>query len=130
MASSPNLSTPKCPEEQRAWLLIYQRRLSMKKILVKAFSKQFPGREDTDILRHAARVLNSSSEVKSKLEKLAATYPWYKDPPKKGEKYYRNTIRAKEREKAIERKKQKKLQRKADSANQDVDLDADEPAVP
>ncbi len=102
----------------------------MKKSLVEAFSKRFPGREETEILRHAAHVLNSSSEDKSKLEKLAATYPWYEDPPKKGERYYRNTKRAEKREDAKERKKQKKLQRKADSANQDADPDADEPKAP
>ncbi len=102
----------------------------MKKSLKEAFHKRFPGREDTEILRHATLVLNSSSEHKSKLEKLAATYPWYEDPPKKGERYYWNTKRAEKREDVKERKKQKKLQRKADSAIQGVDPDADEPNVP
>lgn len=84
MDPSEKLSTPQCPAEHRAWLLIYQKRIGKGKRLEEAFEKQFWDRRQYNIPYHAARVRNADEEVQSQLLELAKQYSWYKDSPQEG----------------------------------------------
>ena len=105
MASPQKLSTPNCPAEIRAWLLIYQKRIGLGKPLIEAFREQFPGRDHYRILMHAALVRGSSPALQSQLLDLAKQFPWYEDAPRKGEKHYKRMKWLERREAAKERMK-------------------------
>ena len=80
-----SMSTPQCTAEERAWLLVYSKRIYRKQLSI-AFHDQFPsGRTDRNVLRHAYYVSSCDAAVKSQLLDLAKTMPWYvslesKDP--------------------------------------------------
>ena len=72
-----SMSTPTCTAEERAWLLVYSKRI-YKKTLSTAFRDQFPsGRKDRNVLYHAYNVNSCDAAVKSQLLDLAKTMPWY-----------------------------------------------------
>ena len=88
-ASVKDLSTPHCPAEVRAWLLIHQKRFGQGKPLTEAFNRQFPGREDHHVYHHAARVRDCDAAVQSRLLDLAKGFSWYEDPPREGGRNYK-----------------------------------------
>ena len=110
MASKQNLSTPDCPAEIRAWLLIYRKRIGVGKPLVEAFIKQFPDREHYHILHHAACVRDSSPALQSQLLEFAKQFSWYEDAPRKGGKHYKRMKVLERHEAARERLKSRYAQ--------------------
>ena len=71
------MSTPDCTAEERAWLLVYSKRI-YRQSLSGAFHDQFPsGRKDRNVLRHASHVNSCDAAVKSQLLDLAKIMPWY-----------------------------------------------------
>ncbi len=107
MASSKDLSTRQCPAEHRAWLLIYQKRFGWGKPLVRAFSHQFPERQQQHVLLHAAQVRIAKVEVQTQLLELAKQFSWYEDEPGDGEKNYRRMKKLERRQAARERRDRK-----------------------
>lgn len=98
---SPDLSTPHCPAEHRAWLLIYQMRIGWGKPLVKAFSAQFPHCETHHTLYHARRLRHCDGAVLAQLVELAKRCEWYEEPPQQeGERYYKRTKKLERQEAA------------------------------
>lgn len=117
MAPSQDLSTPQCPAEERAWLLVNQRVLGFGKPLTAAFNKQFPERQHGDIQRHATGVRDCKDEVQSQLQTLAKHFAWYKEPPEEGERGYKRMMKLERQKKArdrIEQREQRELQRTGD----------------
>ena len=107
MASCQDLSTPKCPAEIRAWLLIYQKRIGTGKTLIEAFIKQFPDRDHSHIQYHAAVVRDSNPALQSQLLDLAKGCSWYEDAPREGEKGYNYMKNLERQEAARERLRSK-----------------------
>ena len=87
------LSTPRCPAEHRAWLLIYQKRLGMGRQLREAFEKQFWDRRQDNIHYHAAYVRDDDEEVQSQLLELAKKCSWYEASPQEGMRGYKRMKR-------------------------------------
>ena len=105
MDPSKKLSTPHWPAEQRAWLLVYSRRLGMGRQLKEAFVRQFPDRQYSNIGRHVAHVSNEDESVQSQLLELAKQYPWYEAPPQEGETGYKYMKRMENMQEARKRMK-------------------------
>ena len=89
MDSFQKLSTPHCPAEHRAWLLIYQKRIGRGKPLKEAFEKQFPDRRYYNLNYYAANVRDADESVQSQLLELAKQCSWYQDSPREGESGYK-----------------------------------------
>ena len=71
------MSTRDCTAEERAWLLVYSKRIYGKS-LCRAFNDQFSsGRQDWNVLSHASNVKSCDAAVQSQLLDLAKTMPWY-----------------------------------------------------
>ena len=117
MDSSKDLSTPQCPAEQRAWLLIYQKRIGWGKPLEKAFEKQFSDRRYYQILYHAARVRDADERVQSQLLELAKQCSWYEDSPQEGESGYKRMKRLEKIQEARNRKQSRYSHATKDSKN-------------
>ncbi|CAF9937427.1 MAG: hypothetical protein ALECFALPRED_007247 [Alectoria fallacina] len=108
MTTSQDLGTPKCPAEERAWLLVYQNRLTGS-YLTEAFNKQFPpARSHKVVSRHATRVRNCTDVVRLQLQNLAEQFPWYERPPEEGEAGYAVMKKLEKQNEARERIKEKK----------------------
>ena len=107
MDSLKELSTPQCPAEHRAWLLIYQKRIGLGKQLEEAFEKQFPDRQYSHILFHAAFVRDADERVQSQLLELAKQCSWYEESPQEGESGYKRMKRMERLQKARDRIKSK-----------------------
>ena len=72
------MSTPNCTAEERAWLLVYTERILHKRLLSRAFNKQFASeRSDQSVNCHAQRVKSCDAIIKSQLLGLAKSMPWY-----------------------------------------------------
>lgn len=72
-----SMSTPNCPGEERAWLLVYLERIGYGKQLSRAFNKQFASeRSNRSVLYHARDVKSCDTVVKSQLLDLAKSLPW------------------------------------------------------
>ena len=117
MASSKDLSTPHCPAEVRAWLLIYQNRIGWGKPLIEAFSNQFPECDKHHALQHASNVRACDRDVQSQLLDLAKQFSWYEEPPRKGERYYKRMKRLERLQEARERMKTKDASRMEELAD-------------
>ena len=115
MAPSKCLSTPKWPEEERAWLLVYQKRLGDGKPLCKAFNEQFEKRESRTIKKHASLVGKCSDEIRSQLLDLAKTYTWYEDPPQEGTKEHERMKKVEKKQQAKDRRSQWKREVESES---------------
>ncbi|KAF6241910.1 hypothetical protein HO173_000622 [Letharia columbiana] len=111
MASPKDLSTPQCPAEQHAWLLIYQKRLGRGTPLAKALNRQFPEREHNNIFIHASRVRDAKGDVQAQLQDLAEQCPWYEKPLEEGEPGYALMKNLEKEQKARDRKEQKQKRR-------------------
>ena len=71
------MSTPQCTAEERAWLLVFSKRIYGPS-LSRAFYDQFPsGCKDRKVSGHAYNVNSCDAAVKSQLLDLAKTMPWY-----------------------------------------------------
>ena len=115
MDSSKKLSTPQCPAEQRAWLLIYQKRIGWGKPLEEAFEQQFPDRQYYHILYHAAIVRDADERIQSQLLELAKQCSWYEDSPQEGKSGYKRMKRLERLQEARDRIKSKNSPKKKDS---------------
>lgn len=109
MATAQDLSTPRWPAEQRAWLLIYRKRL-FGKHLTNAFNRQFPERAPRVIIFHAAILRECKDDVQSQLQDLARQFAWYEDPPREGERKYKSMKTAESKWEARIRNKKRKKQ--------------------
>lgn len=107
MASPKDFSTPKCPAEQHAWLLIYQKRLGRGTLLAKALNRQLPEREHNNIFIHASPVRDAKGDVQTQLQDLAEQFPWYEKPPEKGEPGYAPMKELERQQEARDRKEQR-----------------------
>ena len=105
MDSFKKLSTPHCPVEHRAWLLIYQKRIGLGKQLREAFEKQFEDRRQDKIVFHAVNVRDADEKVQSQLLEFAKTCSWYEDSPQEGQSGYKRMKRFEKMEEARNRLK-------------------------
>ena len=128
MAPKQDLSTPKCPAEERAWLLMHQTRSRRKKSLIEGFNKQFPARESADILMRAAHV-RKDHKAHSRLQDLARQFPWYKDPPKEGERGFESMKKIEKQNEARDRMKNKFSHSKANPTDEAVGTGAAGPEI-
>ena len=112
MDSLKELSTPQCPAEHRAWLLIYQKRIGWGKPLEKAFEKQFSDRQYYHILYQAALVRDADERVQSRLLELAKKCSWYEESPQEGESGYKLMKRVERIQEARDRIKSRLKDRK------------------
>ena len=103
MDPSKKLSTPQCPAEHRAWLLIYQKRIGGGKPLVQAFENQFSDHQYYHILNHAANVRNADEKVQSELLELAKQCSWYEEAPREGERNYKRMKKLEKQQEARDR---------------------------
>lgn len=116
--SPQDLSTPQCPAEQHAWLLIYQKRLGRGTPLAKALNRQFLEREHNNIFIHASRVRDAKGDFQTQLQDLAEQFPWYEKPPEKGEPGYALMKELERQQEARDRKEQKQKLREGERQQQ------------
>lgn len=132
MATSQDLGTPKCSAEERAWLLVYQKRLTGL-YLTEAFNKQFPpARSHRVVSRHVTCIRNCTDVVRLQLQNLAEQFPWYERPPQEGEAGYAAMKKLQKQEEARERIKEKKrdLEGAADGGEHNARADTDDDGTP
>ena len=115
MDSSKKLSTPCCPAEHRAWLLIYQKRIGLGKPLEEAFQKQFSDRRQDYIPFHALHARDADERVQSQLLELAKKCSWYEDSPQEGMSGYKRMKRLERLQEARDRIKSRHSHAEKDS---------------
>lgn len=97
----------------------------MGKPLTEAFNNQFPYRDHSHVQIHAAHARNCDAGIQSQLLELAKQFPWYEDPPRKGEKHYVRMKHFERRQEARDRIRTRGLQRGEDPMGQDAGADGE-----